>query len=304
MPSHYSNPRYDVAPILRDPYAARKGSGPRRPKEPVPGDEPALLRAFDPNKLYYAWLGHSSVLLVMNGVTILVDPILSGVAGPFRRFGAKRFPGRTVRPEELPEPDYIVITHDHYDHLDKKTIRALDTENVRYICPLGVERYLSRFGVDPARITPMDRYERRAFGGIIVTCCPAYHYSGRGLFTGKRTLWASFRVEDGKNSAFFTGDSAYAPHFKEIRERFGPVDIVFSECGQYNGLWHSHHMFPEESVKACLDLGAEFVVPVHWGAYALAEHPWEDPPRRFALRADECALPFSVPVRNRLETVS
>lgn len=250
-----------------------------------------------------AWLGHSSIFLRMNGKNILIDPIFSRYSSPVPMIGPKRFPGEAITPAQLPAIDLVLITHNHYDHLDRATIRALDGQVTRYVAPTGVGKNLRRFGIDPSKITELGWYEGFDVDGLEVICTPSQHNSSRTMLDWNRTLWGSFVLKDGTYTVFDSGDGGFGNHFSDIRARYGAPDLAIIECGQYGERWHATHMFPEESVQACRMLEAKLAVPVHWGAYVLSNHPWDDPPRRFRQRAEELNQPFRIPVLNQLISV-
>lgn len=282
-----------------DPFAERRGSHRLRPEAPI-AEEP---NALPEGRLVFRWLGHSSVFLRLCGKNILIDPVLSTFTSPVPFIGPRRFPGRRIRPEELPAIDMVLITHSHYDHLDKATLLSLDGKVGRYIVPTGVDGCLCRFGISARKITVMGWYEETAVDGVNIACLPTKHGSARGLFDGNTTLWCAYLLKAGGITVFDTGDGGYGDHFADYRRRFGDVDFAIMECGQYSEHWHSMHMFPEESVQAARDLGAKLAVPVHWGGYILSDHSWDDPPARFARRAEELGQPYRIPTVNRAVTI-
>lgn len=278
-----------------DPYAHRRGTGPTLPQKTVELRSSTLRQAFSPDKLYFSWLGHSSVFLCMHGKTMLIDPVFSMRTSPIPFLGPKRFPGPVPTPDMLPEIDYLLITHSHYDHLDKATIRALDPQVRQYIAPTGVGAILHRFGIRTEKITELGWFEDYQQDGLTISCTPTQHGSARSPFDRNRTLWCSYVLRDAFCTVFDTGDGGFGGHFAQIHQRYGDADLAIMECGQYNVRWHGLHMFPEESVEAARILGAGLAIPVHWGAYILSDHPWDDPPKRFRQRAEELGLPFRIP---------
>ena len=283
-----------------DPFGDRRGTGPVRPDEPLDSDEPDFLREFDSSGLYFAWLGHSSVFINMHGKSILIDPVFSRHASPVPFAGMTRFPGKAISCAELPAIDLVLITHNHYDHLDKATIRALDAQVGRYIVPSDMGKNLCSFGISPSKITELGWYEEYSQDGLRIVSTPSQHDSSRSLFDMNRTLWCSYVLTDGSRTVFDSGDGGFGEHFAELHERFGDIDLAIMECGQYNEKWHTIHMFPEESVQAAAILNARLAVPVHWGAYTLSDHAWDDPPRRFAIRATELGVNFRIPKLNEI----
>ncbi|HTJ14703.1 MAG TPA: MBL fold metallo-hydrolase [Dinghuibacter sp.] len=229
------------------------------------------------------WFGHSGYYLNLPGLKIAVDPVLSGNASPFRFF-AKAFPGTDVyKPGDLPDLDVLVITHDHYDHLDWTTVIAL---NPRFIVTaLGVGADLEYWGIPPEKIIELDLGESfDRIPGVRLTAAPARHFSGRGA---KRngTLWMSIVLEINEKRVLIGGDSGYGSHFAAIGQTYGPFDLAILECGQYGVHWPFIHMFPEQTAQAARDLGARALLPVHWGKFALSMHPWDEPIRRLMAAA-------------------
>ena len=285
-------------PRFIDPYRDRRGNGPKKPRQPLPRETPDFWDLGD--GLAMAWLGHSSVFLRMNGKNILIDPIFNRYSSPVPFIGPKRFPGEIITPAQLPKIDLVLITHNHYDHLDRSTILSLDSQVTRYIAPTGVGNNLRRFGIAASKITELQWYEEANIDGLQVICTPSQHNSSRNYLDWNNTLWGSYVLKDGTHTVFDSGDGGFGNHFSEIRQRYGAPDLAIIECGQYGERWHTTHMFPEESALACKLLEAKLAVPVHWGAYVLSNHPWDDPPRRFQQRAQELSQPFRIPVLNQV----
>lgn len=241
------------------------------------------------------WFGHSSYLLRIAGKNFLVDPVFSGNAAPLS-FMVKAFPGSNIyRAEDMPRIDYLVLTHDHYDHLDYYTIRKLRTKVGSVICSLGLRSHLQYWGFAASLITELDWWQSHPLeNNISLTAAPARHFSGRGIKRGQ-TLWSSFILQTGTHNIYLGGDSGYDRHFKEIGERSGPFDLAILEAGQYNKMWPLIHMMPEETVQAALDLRAHALMPVHWGKFRLSMHPWNEPVKRVLQKAGELNLPVLAP---------
>lgn len=253
------------------------------------------LRNLPDGQPVVVWFGHSSYLLKIDGKIILVDPVLSGNAAPFS-FAVKAFPGADeYKVEDMPDPDVLVLTHDHYDHLDYQTIVRLKSRVKQVICSLGVGEHLEYWGLDKSSITEVDWWDSVEIAGLQFTATPARHFSGRGLVRAK-ALWTSYVLTVNGYRIFLGGDSGYDTHFKTIGERFGPFDLAMLEIGQYNTMWPFIHVNPEESVQAALDLQAKLVLPVHWGKFALAYHPWDEPILRMLARARELNVPVTTPL--------
>lgn len=242
------------------------------------------------------WFGHSAFLLQMNGKNILLDPMFGTVCAPHPWLGSERFYQELPVPiEQLPKIDAVIISHDHYDHLDYESIKELKTKVEAFFVPLGVGVHLEAWGIDPAKINEMDWWQQATFKNIQLACTPAQHFSGRKLNNGQSTLWASWVIQSEDTSLYFSGDSGYGTHFKQIGETYGPFDIALMECGQYDKLWPDIHMFPEETVKAGIDVRAKTLMPVHWGAFQLALHSWTDPIERVSKKATEMHVPLIAP---------
>ncbi len=237
------------------------------------------------------WFGHSSFLLQIDEKNILIDPMFGKVAAPLDVLGANRFNSEMpIAIEKLPKIDAVLISHDHYDHLDYPSIKKLKDKVEIFYTPLGVGSHLEAWGIEKERIIELDWWESEVFKDLQFVCTPAQHFSGRKFDNRQSTLWASWVIKSKTESLFFSGDSGYAPHFKEIGNFYGPFDFAMIECGQYNEMWADIHMFPEETAKAGIDLKAKLVMPIHWGAFKLALHDWTEPVRRFKIKAEELQL--------------
>ena len=279
---------HPVAPGLRDPTAPRPtlreflSNGNRR----VPG---APLPSVDPREawgrpsasgLRATWLGHSTVLLEMDGHRVLTDPVWGTRASPFRLLGPKRFQPVPLRLREMPEVDVVVISHDHYDHLDYPTIHALARRsNVPFVTSLGVGAHLQAWGIAPERITELDWWEtHRVPGtGLSVTAAPSQHFSGRGFKDRNATLWSSMILRSERHAVFFSGDTGLTSEYALIRERLGPFDLVMLEVGAFHPSWGDIHLGPDNALKAHQLLGGGAFLPVHWGTFSLAMHAWDQP---------------------------
>ena len=241
------------------------------------------------------WFGHSSYLIKYAGKTVLVDPVFSGHASPVSFFG-KSFPGTDVYGvDDMPTIDLLILSHDHYDHLDYETITKLIPKATHVYTALGVGAHLERWGVSTSNITEFDWHDTVTVSpDITLTATPARHFSGRGLTRGN-TLWTSFVLELFDYKLFLGGDSGYGTHFREIGATHGPFDLAILECGQYGDDWPNIHTFPEEVVTVGQELRAKTVLPVHWGKFALAYHAWNEPIQRFTKRAREAGLAITTP---------
>lgn len=253
------------------------------------------------------WFGHSSLLLQMHGMNILIDPVFSEMISPVSWVGSKRFSHPPVSVAQLPEIDILILSHDHYDHLDYDVIREIDPKVRQYVVPLGVENHLKRWKVDAEKITNMAWWEETEINGLTIACTPSQHFSGRKLVDNMTTLWCSWVLKDEFHKIFENGDSGFASHFEKIHEKYGDFDFALMECGQYDVQWPKVHMFPEQSAHAAKLLGAKVVQPIHWGAIVLSRHGWDDPVERFLLAAEKENLTVITPYIGqtaRLETPS
>lgn len=242
------------------------------------------------------WFGHSTFLLQMHNKNILIDPMFGSVPSPHPALGTKRFSKELpIEIDRLPFVDAVLISHDHYDHLDYGSIKNLKDKVGVFYTPLGVGAHLREWGVPSDRIVELDWWDEVPFEDLIFRCTPAQHFSGRGLTDRGRTLWSSWIIQSPTENIFFSGDSGYGPHFKEIGAMYGPFDLALIECGQYNELWHEIHMFPEETAQAGLDVRAKTIMPIHWGAFKLAMHAWNEPIQRLAKTAEQLNLEVIVP---------
>jgi len=242
------------------------------------------------------WFGHSAFLLQMNHKNILIDPMFGNVPAPHPWLGAKRFSKNLpIEIGKLPQIDAVIISHDHYDHLDYESIQRLKDKVGKFFVPLGVGAHLQEWGIEKERIVELNWWEEVAFDDLVFRSTPAQHFSGRGLNDRMKTLWSSWIIESEVEKVFFSGDSGYASHFKEIGEKYGPFDFAMIECGQYNELWPDVHMFPEETAQAGLDLKAKKMMPIHWGAFKLSTHRWTDPVERVSKKAKELNIELITP---------
>lgn len=235
------------------------------------------LNGFSKDQDVFIWLGHSSYYIQIDGVSFLIDPVLSLYGSPFKFFN-KAFSGADIfKPEDIPNLDYLVITHDHYDHLDYPTVKAIKDRVGKVILPLGVGAHLERWGYKPKQLIEEEwGAEVILKNNIKITFTPARHFSGRKV---KRnvTLWTSYVLQTSTKKLFLGGDSGYDTHFKMIGEKYGPFDYVFIENGQYNEAWKYIHGLPEDVIQACIDLKAKNIIPVHSSKFALALHAWNEP---------------------------
>lgn len=225
------------------------------------------------------WLGHSTVLLELGGARVLTDPVWGERISPFRWFGPQRFQPMPVTIAQLPPLDAVLISHDHYDHLDHPSVVELARRGVPFYTSLGVGAHLEAWGVPAGQIVELDWWESATVPGteLRLTAAPSQHFSGRGLGDSNRTLWSSFVVEDARHKVFFSGDTGLTPEYAEIRERLGPFDLVMLEVGAFHESWGHIHLGPANALEALELLGGGALLPVHWGTFNLALHAWDEP---------------------------
>ncbi|MEI7376338.1 MBL fold metallo-hydrolase [Dickeya chrysanthemi] len=278
----------------------RKG---RVPEQRLPTQSPDLQAFLAADEhLKFIWFGHSTLLLNLDDTRILIDPVFSASVSPFS-FMFRRFQPPVLAREALPNIDIILLSHDHYDHLDEQTIRAFRNSATRFIAPLKVGEHLKKWGIEAERIQELDWYQSHTFNGITFTATPSHHFSGRSLSGRNTTLWASWVIQGQRERLFFSGDSGYGEHFRDIGERFGPFDLAFMENGQYNQRWPDSHMHPEQTVQAVQDVRASLFMPIHWGMFALAFHDWADPVRHSSRLAREQQRPMIMPMLGEIVTL-
>ena len=247
-------------------------------------------------KLFFAWLGHSSILIAVDGKTVLVDPVLKDRASPYTWIGPKRFHPAPVTAEGLPPIDVVLITHDHYDHLEEPTLKQLNRKTGLFLVPLGIGELLEKWDIPPEKVVELDWWEHHKVGSVQFTATPAIHYARRGLFDGNERLWCSWSVQ-GQNKRFFiSGDSGYYGGFKKIGEKLGPFDITFLKIGSYDKMWKQVHMLPEEAVQQHLDLRGGILVPLHWATFDLGLHPWYEPIERTLTASQKTDVQTIIPI--------
>ena len=278
---------HPITPGLRDSSAPRPtlsdflcGGARRVPGAPLPALDPLAPWTRPPDTgLRATWLGHSTVLIEIDGLRVLTDPVWGPRASPSRIAGPKRFQPVPVRLSKMPPIDLVLVSHDHYDHLDYPTIKELARTNVPFVTSLGVGAHLEAFGVPPGRITELDWWESHTLPGseLTITAAPSQHFSGRGLKDRNATLWSSLVIRTAKHSVFFSGDTGLTSEYATIRERLGPFDLVMLEVGAFHPSWGDIHLGPKNALEAHALLGGGAFLPVHWGTFSLAVHDWDEP---------------------------
>ncbi|MCV9386034.1 MBL fold metallo-hydrolase [Reichenbachiella ulvae] len=268
----------------------------RAPEKKLMPEKLDSLEIVNNLKTRITWFGHSTILLELDGSKILIDPMLGDVPAPHPMLGKARFVKELpIAIEKLPYLDAVVISHDHYDHLDYGSIQKLKDKVGRFFVPLGVDAHLEAWGVDPSKIESLNWWDETELKGIKMAFAPSRHFSGRGIGDSNATLWGSWIFKGNEDKIYFSGDGGYGPHFKEIGEKYGPFDFAMVECGQYDERWSQIHMMPEESVQAGQDVGARAIMPIHWGTFVLAFHDWRDPVERATSKAEELGIPIITP---------
>ena len=271
----------------------------RTPPAPLPSVNPLERWGKPPEtSLRATWLGHSTVLLEMDGLRVLTDPVWGERASPVGFAGPKRFQPIPVPISALPPLDAVVISHDHYDHLDYPTILELARFEVPFFTSLGVGAHLEAWGVPAERITELDWWERVELsqGGLSITAAPSQHFSGRGLGGRNATLWSSLVLQTERASVFFSGDTGLTSEYSEIKERLGPFDLAMLEVGAFHPAWGDIHLGPENALKAAALLGAQRFLPVHWGTFNLAMHAWDEPAETLVALAPDYGAELVMPL--------
>ncbi len=270
----------------------RELDGPLKTASPTAADFTELPES----GLRVTWMGHSSFLIELDGTRTLIDPIWSERASPFTWAGPKRFYEPPLPFDALPPIDAVVISHDHYDHLDRPTVAALATMDLVWLVPLGVGAHLEHWGVDSKRIVELDWWDSHQVGDVTITATPSRHFSGRAItfLDQYATLWAGWAWNGPTRSLFYSGDTALHPEFQEIGERLGPFDITLMESGAYNQLWADVHLGPEQAVIAHRLVRGNVLMPVHWGLFDLALHGWTDPAERIVEAAEKLDVSLTI----------
>jgi L-ascorbate metabolism protein UlaG (beta-lactamase superfamily) len=296
---------HPILPGLRDPNVAMPrlrdllcGAEGRVPPAPLPALDPLPGWLEPPGSgLRATWLGHSTLVLEMDGLRVLTDPVWGVRASPTRLAGPKRFQPVPVPLRALPPLDLVLISHDHYDHLDYPTLRALRALAVPFVTSLGVGAHLEAWGVPPANIVELDWWERYTLpaADLTVTAVPSQHFSGRTLKSRNSTLWSSWVLQSARQRVFFSGDTGLTTEYRDIGARLGPFDLAMLEVGGFHPAWGDMHLGPENALKALALLGNPPFLPIHWGTFALAMHAWDQPAEVLLELAPRSSAPLMMP---------
>jgi len=297
---------HPVSPSLRDPTVPfpsmrefMRTGPPRFPDAPLPTVDPRETWRKPPaSGLRLTWLGHSTLLIEIDGFRLLTDPVWGERVSPFQLIGPKRFQPAPVRLRDVPRVDAVLISHDHYDHLDYPTIRTLARySTVPMVTSLGVGAHLEAWGVEPGRITELDWWESHRLPGsdLVITAAPSQHFSGRGLGDRNATLWSSFSIRSPNHAIFFSGDTGLTSEYATIGERLGPFDVAMIEIGAWHPAWGDIHLGPTNAVQAYAWLGSGRLLPIHWGTFSLATHAWDEPAETLLALAARRDVPLLLP---------
>ncbi len=288
--------------VLKKFIAGVKDDKPQEPIESIIFNKEAFLKK--DSGITYTWFGHSTVLFNINSKIIVTDPVFSKAASPVPIFNKAFDFVNNYNVDVLPDIDVVLITHDHYDHLDYRTIQHIDSKTKKFIVPLGVNAHLLRWGISKDKIEVVDWYEFIEIDSTLkFISTPARHFSGRGTKDRDKTQWCSWVIQSGEQSIFFGGDSGYGKHFKEIGSKYGPFALTCIECGQYNENWSQIHAMPEQSVDAHIDLKGDLFLPIHWSKFKLSIHPWKEPIERAKSASEAKGVKIELPVIGELREI-
>lgn len=268
----------------------------RKPGRPIAIEHIDSLPMQDTTQTKVIWFGHSTIFLEMEGKRVLLDPQFSNYPSPFPLFGGKRFSRvLPIERSKLPPIDIVILSHDHYDHMDYNSIMKIKDTTSLFCAPLGVGKRLERWGVDPEKIREFEWWNELDFLGLKLACTPARHFSGRSLSDRNQSLWCSWAIIGEQTRVFFSGDGGYGYHFKQIGNKYGPFNLTLMECGQYDERWSTIHMMPEETIQAHIDIKGNVIIPIHWAAFSLAFHDWTEPIERVIKAAKERNVNIATP---------
>jgi L-ascorbate metabolism protein UlaG (beta-lactamase superfamily) len=278
-------------------YRWVKGKNVRWPHKEIPVVklEKSSFEPAPPGGLRITWMGHSAVLIEIDGKRVLTDPMWGKRSSPSSIFGPKRFFPPPISLGELLPLDAVVISHAHFDHLDKKSVLTLAETGVRFFMPLGVGSHFEKWGVEPAQFVELDWWDQAEVNGLQLVATPARHFSGRNPFTMNRTLWASFAIIGPEHRVYFSGDSGPFPGFAEIGEKYGPFDVTLMETAAYDRTWPEVHQNPPQAVAAHLAVKGDLLMPIHYGTFRLALHDWNEPPAWLVKVTGEKSVRVAIP---------
>ncbi len=276
-------------PSLKDWFFPPKD---KNPNIPLPSVQFNASKLIDSN---FSWLGHSTVLINTGGQIIITDPVFNR-ASPIPIIGKPFAYEIPTTIEDLPKINVVIISHDHYDHLDAKAMKIFSKRVEHFIVPLGVKGHLIEWGIEENKISELDWYQSKIYKGIQFILTPAQHFSGRSFTDHRKTLWGSWVIKSNNLNLFFSGDSGYTSSFKDIGDKYGPFDLAFIECGGYNSNWADVHMFPYEVVQASIDLNAKSFIPISWAKFDLSIHSWNEPIIRVTANSKERNVNISTPM--------
>lgn len=278
--------------LLGKMLLGKKKRMPDIPPQPIPLTKASFHKG---PGLRVVWLGHSTTIVEIDGHRLLIDPMLAQRASPLGIVGPKRFSCPPLAANDVPELDFVLITHDHYDHLDKATVRTIQHKVRHFYAPLKVGERLIRWGIPPLKVTELNWWDSVKAKDLRLVLAPSRHFSGRNLNDRNSTLWGSWIILGPEHRVYCSGDGGYSPSFKKIGQKYGPFHITLMECGQYNPAWSHSHMAPEEAIEAHQDLRGEVMIPIHWGAFSLSLHSWTEPVERALAAAKAKGTTLAVP---------
>ncbi|HYO75153.1 MAG TPA: MBL fold metallo-hydrolase [Thermoanaerobaculia bacterium] len=287
--------------LVRSVYLQLTGNEVRVPAEGIPIVRLTARDLAQPAGLRAVWIGHSSVLVDLDGVRFLTDPVWSERCSPFESLGPKRLHPPPIALDDIAPVDAVVISHDHYDHLDMPTIQALASRGATFFVPLGIGAHLERWSVPRERIRELDWNQEAEHRGVRFVALPARHYSGRSVGRDQ-TQWASWAAIGPKHRVYFSGDTGYFDEFKRIGQTHGPFDLTLMKIGAYGSTWPEIHITPEEAVQAHLDVRGKLMLPIHWATFNLAFHDWYEPAERL-VKSGSGRIAFTTPRPGEIVTI-
>ncbi len=295
----FANPQ----PLWNDVWGSMTAFMNYSPVASPPPEQPVAVAAGDgerfktapPSGLRITWLGHSTLVFEIDGKRFLTDPIFGGRASPFDWVGPAVWYGPPIALEEMPSFDAVILSHDHYDHLQRGTIERIKDWDTTFIAPLGVGAHLEYWGVPAARIVEVDWWQETKIGDVTITATPARHASGRHLLDQNHTLWAGYAIAGPSHRVFFSGDTGLFPAMKDIGDKLGPFDVVMVEVGAYDAAWPDWHIGPEQAIRAHGMLRGKVFLPIHWGLWSLAAHGWTEPAERVLAAAAKANATITIP---------